>query len=529
MVVCFTRCTSEENKDALFPALMEKRWMYMNLDGKIAVVPQFIEAGQFHDGRAQVELDMEASERVGFIGEDGALMNAENFFSATRFSNGHAWTVKDGDFPRCMDLMGNEVFGLKDSRAVYAFNDDVAKVVTYDKSQRQTYFVDAKGNVQMDLSPDQFTFFSEGLCAWSPSGSDYWGFVNKSGDEVISPKFSALDQSSQGFQNGLCPASPNGKKWGVINKMGSYVINPQFDHIVPDNKSFQIRIGNKFGWCDAGGRISINPRWEEVGFFGVNELAPVMENGLWGYIDEFGSYVIKPQFEEAISFVAGKAWVKDEDMWGLIDKSGKYVVEPQFEMKKSRLLPVINSIYRRGYYESDSITSEFFDVEKIVSQIEIVSPHDIDIHSSKFEDLQKAFGSLDRGFVHILEHQEAFESVEKTFACYGQSYRSFKVRDGWWEKTEYEFLPDKSPEAYSLRFNLVGKGQGKAQEFFEGMANRLIDFKGLELGNARGAIQMFYGPPFDEMRLCQDKEITYVLARKGDSEIWLDIWLSAKD
>lgn len=57
------------------------------------------------------------------------------------------------------------------------------------------------------------------------------------------------------------------------------------------------------------------------------------ENGLYGYIDQSGDYVIEPQFSEARAFSDGVAFVKtadDPQLWGLIDESGDYVLEPSF-------------------------------------------------------------------------------------------------------------------------------------------------------------------------------------------------------
>lgn len=57
----------------------------------------------------------------------------------------------------------------------------------------------------------------------------------------------------------------------------------------------------------------------------------VRENGLYGYIDQSGNYVIEPQFSEAKAFSNGVAFVKTTaQLWGLIDESGDYLSEPSF-------------------------------------------------------------------------------------------------------------------------------------------------------------------------------------------------------
>ena len=62
------------------------------------------------------------------------------------------------------------------------------------------------------------------------------------------------------------------------------------------------------------------------------------ENGLYGFIDQNGNYVIEPQFynigDKYDLFSFGVAFVQDNEnmpkLWGLIDTSGNYILEPTF-------------------------------------------------------------------------------------------------------------------------------------------------------------------------------------------------------
>ena len=56
-------------------------------------------------------------------------------------------------------------------------------------------------------------------------------------------------------------------------------------------------------------------------------------DGLWGYINRAGDYVIEPQFIDAYAFQEnGLAAVKDgaSGLWGYINTSGEYAIEPAF-------------------------------------------------------------------------------------------------------------------------------------------------------------------------------------------------------
>ncbi|WP_102347800.1 WG repeat-containing protein [Bacillus sp. Marseille-P3661] len=66
-----------------------------------------------------------------------------------------------------------------------------------------------------------------------------------------------------------------------------------------------------------------------------NALFPAQINTLagekWGYINQFGKFVITPKFDYAFDFQANElAIVEYEGLNGIIDKKGKYIVRPQY-------------------------------------------------------------------------------------------------------------------------------------------------------------------------------------------------------
>ena len=64
-------------------------------------------------------------------------------------------------------------------------------------------------------------------------------------------------------------------------------------------------------------------------------LFPIIENGKYGYIDQTGKVVIKPQFDTAKRFFEGLARVRVGDKWGFIDPAGRIVIQPQFELDRN--------------------------------------------------------------------------------------------------------------------------------------------------------------------------------------------------
>jgi len=74
-----------------------------------------------------------------------------------------------------------------------------------------------------------------------------------------------------------------------------------------------------------------------------HELVPIEKDGLWGYADQEGKVIIKPQFSRADRFSEGLAlvWtggvpltdpiVKSFVKMGYIDKTGRWVIHSRFE------------------------------------------------------------------------------------------------------------------------------------------------------------------------------------------------------
>lgn len=67
----------------------------------------------------------------------------------------------------------------------------------------------------------------------------------------------------------------------------------------------------------------------------TEKLFPIVENGLWGYINKLGEVVIKPQFRCAGQFSEGLASVRLNGTYGFIDGTGNFVIEPLYDIAYS--------------------------------------------------------------------------------------------------------------------------------------------------------------------------------------------------
>lgn len=167
-----------------------------------------------------------------------------------------------------------------------------------------------------------------------------WGFIDTSGKVVIQPKYDLVWQFSDGLAR-VRYDTPAGKamtvegeqttylyKYGFVNRHGDEVISPQFGEASYFSEGFALAAppgSDLLGIIDKSGQFVRAPEYEDGSEFHEG-LAAVRVNGKWGYVDTSGSWVIPPTLSHAEGFwhgLARVAWA--EGAYGYIDKRGEAV------------------------------------------------------------------------------------------------------------------------------------------------------------------------------------------------------------
>jgi hypothetical protein len=98
---------------------------------------------------------------------------------------------------------------------------------------------------------------------------------------------------------------------------------------------FAIKVGDKWGYIDNIGKVVVKPQYERT-FDLVEGLGRIMAGKMYGFVNSLGKIVIGAKYNDARDFSEGYAAVCEGNpwdgtgKWGFIDKSGKYVIKPQF-------------------------------------------------------------------------------------------------------------------------------------------------------------------------------------------------------
>lgn len=204
------------------------------------------------------------------------------------------------------------------------------------------------GKVAVDFKYDEVRKFSEKMAAVKVNGK--WGFINKSGKEVIKPEYDAASD----FENGFARVKLNGR-WGCINKKGKVAVPIEYNTVLPIREGLAgVRRGFPFeetGYVDMSGNEVVP--FKSYGWFTIfsGGLACVSLSERHGFINKLGEVVIPLKYDEASYFSDNIAPVKMNGKWGAIDRSGTEIILPKYDAITYEKDKVDNGIQYEGFSE----------------------------------------------------------------------------------------------------------------------------------------------------------------------------------
>ena len=297
--------------------------------GRLVVEPAFREIQNFGPNRLAGACDQ--NDRYGFIDTRGAWVVPPVFDQVEAFSeNGLAPAKRPGE-----DLWGYintaGTFVIPPAfMAAFPFNGDRAKVL----SDGSFHLINSKGKAVGKL---KFAilgdFDSGGLAPAQKEADGPFGLVNRAGAWAVPPRFERVF----GFDGGNLAQAQQDGFFGFINRKGQWVIKPAFGNVDDfENRGNRApaQLSGAWGMIDSEGRWVVKPDHLLLLNTGVahGPIQVFAENGRWGLMDEDGRWLLEPMLTASPYFAAnGLSEAKVGKLYGFIDRFGNWVVKPAFQ------------------------------------------------------------------------------------------------------------------------------------------------------------------------------------------------------
>ena len=369
--------------EPLLPVQVDGRWGYIDTSGQMVIAPKFRYAHPFSEGLAAVYdkewtyIDTSAN-RVFALPLDPR---------PTEFHDGRARLCYSRDYmPEvcvAIDQTGKTVWSGKSEQTVVGdFHGGMAPIQA---GPLKLGYIDRDGKEVVPPTYFSATPFGDGAGVVGVSGG--FRFIEPDGKV----RFFLPAVAARAPREGRAAFRPSLKRgWGFIAAEGGIVIEPRYQEVGDFSGGLAtFRSGGHWGFLDTEGKVAIAPRFTlvqsfsegaaaatEVGFDGY--CAPPTpepecrreERHRWGYIDQQGKWLIKPQYDEAGPFSGGVARTKAGGEQRFIDKRGHtfwpkvpaVLIASDLEGKGGdELKRMRNDIYaRHGWVFKDAALADYF-------------------------------------------------------------------------------------------------------------------------------------------------------------------------
>lgn len=324
----------------LWPVPEGNLWGYVDRMGE-AVIPSdrfmFTGAEPFSEGLAAVIV----KKKRGYIDAKGELAIEPQFDSATRFSEGLAWVAKGRRKEPCfyIDRSGERAFSDSFMQAG-TFVEGRAVVARQPKGGgacHQTW-LDRHGDPVLPWLPRQIWPLTEGLARATDPESGLWGYLDREGDWVITPRYRHAGAFSGGLAVVVEEVGDN--EGDLVTRVIDQDAGEVWRLAVPylDTRCYQeglllvpVDPDDTFAkaFVDRNGEVVIPPSRRHVGTFSDGRARIQTPEGRVGFIDRAGRVVVAPVLRFATDYERGLArvgpFVERPGTHGLIDMDGRWV------------------------------------------------------------------------------------------------------------------------------------------------------------------------------------------------------------
>lgn len=288
----------------LAPVKIGKYFGYIDKTGGVVIKPKFKTADPFSEEVAVVETK---SGEWSFIDKTGNFIIQEKYKSVGPFFSGVALVQKQEGYT-FIDKSGRQITNEIFEQAGSFF--DMGSLAPVKKNGKWG-FINKSGQIVIPPRFDLAYRFNEGRAFAQENGR--WHLVDLNGNDIAKLDDGVEPSGALGtFSEGLAAVRVNGKKHSsfYINVEGKKFKQPMTYNVTNDFHEGLGSVEDEYGtgFINRDGERVIK---SSTHYSGLSEgLFPVYEDGKWGYMNAQGQMIIHPKFEQAGDFHEGCAFVK---------------------------------------------------------------------------------------------------------------------------------------------------------------------------------------------------------------------------
>lgn len=274
-------------------------------------------------------------------------------------------------------------------------------------------YINIYGEEIVPLKYDDASNFSCGLGRVAISGSKF--FIDKTGNRQLSLK-TKYEQIGKSFEHGLLPVKKN-DKWGYVNRQGEEIISPKYEAIQYFSEGFAaVNYLGKWGFIKKE-KLLLNAslvrelrvkRGDKMAMISQKSI-PIASNNIEESNEIRVVEVISPKYDWVSPFINGFARVAKDNMMGVIDTTGRIIVPIQYnyiEDNSDGLFAVKSRAYTWGFIDEKGKTS-------IPCELGVAHGVDDTDHSGNIEFLEYEYVSEDYDYDFIGQFHDGRALVMK--------------------------------------------------------------------------------------------------------------------
>ena len=325
-------------RDDLMPVNRNKKWGYINRNGKEVIPCRFDDAIDFDNGKAVVMIN----------GERRCINTAGEFITDCTFdyqkwetaeSRGNTSFIKNRQIVQRQGLEGlldkqghfilpiiyNNITGLEGFHPEVSRWDQRCYKVSINN---KVGLVDKNGNEILPIEYDHINGFNGESRVLMLEKNRKYGLIDSNLNWLASCKYEKLDPYMWSGKIWY----QEGGLWGVMNHDESTFIKPRYQYHgwMKDGRA-TVEIGNKKGMINSTGREIIAVTYEQLGDYFTSGLLMAMMNGKWGFIDSLNQVIIPFEYDEVRRFTNAITGVKKGKYYYFIDRNNQRVNEVNYD------------------------------------------------------------------------------------------------------------------------------------------------------------------------------------------------------